>query len=230
MIAVVGGSGKIARQLLPLLLERGDVVVPLVRRSEQARELAALGAQPRMRDIEKADVADVAAAVGGVAADVVAAGGGPDGNALRKRTVDLDGAIKSLAACEVAGVRRYIQVSAIGVDAKVAMSASAVWASYVVAKRDSDEAVRDSGLDWTILRPATLLEGPATDRVLLGTGLEPADVTRADVAAAIAAVLVEPGSIGRQWDLVGGAAPLQDALAQALTAPPQAWLEAPENS
>ena len=100
----------------------------------------------------------------------------------------------------------------------------------MVAKRHSDEAVRDTGLDWTILRPATLLEGPATDRVLLGTGLEPADVTRADVAAAIAAVLVEPGSIGRQWDLVGGAAPLQDALAQALTAPPQAWLEAPENS
>lgn len=218
VIAVVGGSGQIARRLLPLLLERGDTVVPLVRRPEQAEELRALGAQPRMLDIENDDVAAFAAAFEGADAVVFAAGGGPDGNALRKRTVDLEGALKSLEACSLAGVRRYVQVSAIGVDAKVPLSASAVWASYVVAKRDSDEAVRESGLDFTILRPATLLDTPGTGRVRFGVDLEPADVTRDDVAAAIAAVLAEPASIGQQWDLVGdeGATSVADALAAAL--------------
>ncbi|GMA32514.1 NAD(P)H-binding protein [Litorihabitans aurantiacus] len=145
-----------------------------------------------------------------------AAGGGADGNVLRKRTVDLEGAIKSLEACAEVGVRRYVQISAIGVDAKVGLDESAAWASYVVAKRDSDEAVRASGLDWTILRPAQLLDSPGTDAVTLGEGLEPAPVTRDDVAATVAAVLAEPRAAGHQWDLVGGSTGVEAAVAQAV--------------
>ena len=215
-IAIVGGYGKISRRLVPLLRERGDAVVPLVRRAEQAAVLLDLGARPRFLDIERADVDAFAAAFDGVDAVVFAAGGGADGNVLRKRSVDLEGAIKSLAGCAAAGVRRYVQVSAIGVDAKVGLDESAAWASYVVAKRDSDEAVRESGLDWTILRPATLLDTPGTDRVTLGSDLEPQGVTRDDVAATIAAVLDEPRAIGRQWDLVGGDASVAAALEAAL--------------
>jgi uncharacterized protein YbjT (DUF2867 family) len=215
-IAIVGGYGKISRRLVPLLRERGDAVVPLVRRAEQAAVLLDLGARPRFLDIERADVDAFAAAFDGVDAVVFAAGGGADGNVLRKRSVDLEGAIKSLAGCAAAGVRRYVQISAIGVDAKVGLDESAAWASYVVAKRDSDEAVRESGLDWTILRPATLLDTPGTDRVTLGSDLEPQGVTRDDVAATIAAVLDEPRAIGRQWDLVGGDASVAAALEAAL--------------
>ncbi|TGO06524.1 SDR family oxidoreductase [Serinibacter arcticus] len=215
-IAIVGGYGKISRRLVPLLRERGDAVVPLVRRAEQAAVLLDLGARPRFLDIERADVDAFAAAFDGVDAVVFAAGGGADGNVLRKRSVDLEGAIKSLAGCAAAGVRRYVQISAIGVDAKVGLDESAAWASYVVAKRDSDEAVRESGLDWTILRPATLLDTPGTDRVLLGSDLEPEGVTRDDVAATIAAVLDEPRAIGRQWDLVGGDASVLAALEAAI--------------
>lgn len=215
-IAIVGGYGKISRRLVPLLRERGDAVVPLVRRAEQAAVLLDLGARPRFLDIERADVDAFAAAFDGVDAVVFAAGGGADGNVLRKRSVDLEGAIKSLAGCAAAGVRRYVQVSAIGVDAKVGLDESAAWASYVVAKRDSDEAVRESGLDWTIVRPATLLDTPGTDRVTLGSDLEPQGVTRDDVAATIAAVLDEPRAIGRQWDLVGGDASVAAALEAAL--------------
>lgn len=215
-IAIVGGYGKISRRLVPLLRERGDAVVPLVRRAEQAAVLLDLGARPRFLDIERADVDAFAAAFDGVDAVVFAAGGGADGNVLRKRSVDLEGAIKSLAGCAAAGVRRYVQISAIGVDAKVGLDESAAWASYVVAKRDSDEAVRESGLDWTILRPATLLDTPGTYRVTLGSDLEPQGVTRDDVAATIAAVLDEPRAIGRQWDLVGGDASVAAALEAAL--------------
>ncbi len=215
-IAIVGGYGKISRRLVPLLRERGDAVVPLVRRAEQAAVLLDLGARPRFLDIERADVDAFAAAFEGVDAVVFAAGGGADGNVLRKRSVDLEGALKSVAACEATGVRRYVQISAIGVDAKVGLEESASWASYVVAKRDSDEAVRASSLDWTILRPAQLLDTPGTDRVRLGSDLEPQGVTRDDVAAVLAAVLDEPRAVGRQWDLVGGDASVRDALEAAL--------------
>lgn len=217
-IAIVGGYGQISRRLVPLLRERGDIAVPLVRRAEQAAVLLDLGARPRFLDIERSDVDTFAQAFDGVDAVVFAAGGGADGNVLRKRSVDLDGALKSLAACDVAGVRRYVQVSAIGVDAKVPMDTSAAWASYVVAKRDSDEAVRESGLDWTVVRPATLLDSPGTDRVTLGVDLEPQGVARDDVAAVLAHVLADPRTIGRQWDLVGGDSAVADAVERALGA------------
>ena len=41
-------------------------------------------------------------------------------------------------------------------------------AAYVEAKRDADAALRDSGLDWTILRPGRLTDDDGTGQVDLG--------------------------------------------------------------
>lgn len=214
-VAIVGGAGKVARQLIPLLLAAGHEVVPLVRRTEQAEELAALGASPRLLDLERAGVVDVAKVLDGVAAVVFSAGGGADGNSERKRTVDLGGALAAVAACEELGIRRYVQVSAIGVDVDPEPTTPPAWRAYVAAKRVSDHHIRHSELDWTILRPAQLLDDPATGRVQVGVDLPATPVTRADVAAVIAAVLTQPGAVRRQWDVVGGPLPVAEAVARA---------------
>ncbi|WP_454300929.1 NAD(P)H-binding protein [Salana multivorans] len=99
-VAIVGGAGKVARLLAPLLLERGYTVVPLVRREEQAHELESGGCAPRMLDIERAGVTDFTSVLDGVDAVVFSAGGGPDGNVERKRVVDLGGALATIAACD----------------------------------------------------------------------------------------------------------------------------------
>jgi len=214
-VVVVGGHGKVARLLAPLLVARGDDVVPLVRRPEHADELAAVGAQPALLDIEAADADDFAAVLAGADAVVFAAGAGADGRADRKRTVDLEGSLKSQEGARRAGVRRFVQVSAIGVDEPITDDMQAVWAAYVVAKRDADEALRDSGLDWTILRPGGLTDDPGTGRVRLADSVPRGEVPRADVAAVVAAVLADPASVGHQWELVGGDTPIADALAAA---------------
>ncbi len=214
-VVVVGGHGKIARLLAPLLVARGDEVVPLVRRQEHADELAALGTRPALLDIEAADDDDFTAAVRGADAVVFAAGAGPDGRADRKRTVDLEGSLKAQAGALAAGVRRFVQVSAIGVDEPIRDDTSAVWAAYVVAKRDADEALRDSGLDWTILRPGGLTDDPGTGRVHLAEHVGRAQVPRADVAAVLAAVLADDATVGHQWELVSGSTPVPEALARA---------------
>jgi len=214
-VVVVGGHGKIARLLAPLLVARGDVVVPLVRKPEHADELAALGTQPALLDIEASDADDFAAVLTGADAVVFAAGAGADGRADRKRTVDLEGSLKSQDGARLAGVRRFVQISAIGVDEPITDDMRAVWAAYVVAKRDADEALRDSGLDWTILRPGGLTDDPGTGRVALGEHVPRGTVPRADVAAVVAAVLADASTTGHQWELVGGDTPVPDALAAA---------------
>lgn len=213
-IAVVGGHGQVARHLLVALRRSEHEPVALVRKEEYREELESRGAEVRLLDIEASDAAAFAEAFAGCDAVVFAAGGGPDGNIERKRTVDLEGSLKSVEGAGQAGVRRFVQISAIGVDAELPADTDDVWRAYVEAKRDADAALRASDLDWTIIRPGRLTDDPATGLVALGADVERGDVTRADVAAVVAAVLDEPGTTGKQWDLVSGDVPVADAVRQ----------------
>ena len=142
----------------------------------------------RLLDIEQQDADAFAAAFEGCDAVVFAAGGGPDGNLERKRTVDLEGSLKSIEGARKAGIQRFVQVSAIGVDDPLPADTGDVWRAYVEAKRDADAALRDSDLAWTIMRPGRLTDEPATGLVALGSSVERGDIPRADVAAVVAAV------------------------------------------
>ncbi len=216
VVAIVGGHGQIARMLHPLLIDAGHTPVALVRKDDQAQALESEGVTTRRLDIEQDDVDGFAAAFEGCDAVVFAAGGGGDGDVERKRTVDLEGSLKSIEAAERVGARRFVQISAIGVDQELPEDAGEVWRVYVEAKRDADAALRASGLDWTVLRPGRLTDDPATGQVALGEEVERAEIPRADVAAVTAAVLQDERAIGKQWNLVGGETSVADAVSAAL--------------
>jgi uncharacterized protein YbjT (DUF2867 family) len=215
-IAIVGGHGKIARLLIPLLVDAGHQPVALVRNPDYSAELEALGAEVGILDIEQQGAEAFAESFTGADAVVFAAGGGPDGNIERKRTVDLGGSLKSIEGATAAGVTRFVQISAIGVDQPVSADAGDVWKAYVEAKRDADIALRESDLDWTIIRPGGLTDDQPTGLVTLAETVDRAQVPRADVAAVIVAVLDEPATINRQWELVSGDTPIDDAIAGAV--------------
>jgi uncharacterized protein YbjT (DUF2867 family) len=120
--------------------------------------------------------------------------------------------VKSVQASIIAGVRRFIQVSAWGVDTPVAEDADPQWAAYVAAKRDADAVLRQSGLDWTILRPGALTYDEGTGSILLAPTVPRGAIPREDVAALIAACMDEPRSIGRQWEVIGGDTPIAEAV------------------
>ncbi|MEU6135365.1 SDR family oxidoreductase [Nocardioides sp. NPDC047086] len=215
-IAIVGGHGKVALHLHPLLAAAGHTPVALVRSESYRAELEALRAEVGLLDIENQDADGFAAAFSGCDAVVFAAGGGPDGNKERKRTVDLEGSTKSIAGAKAAGIRRFVQISAIGVDDPVSADAGEVWKAYVEAKRDADIALRDSDLEWTILRPGGLTDEPGTGRVKLAPKLERGTIPRADVAAVIAAVIDDDATVGKQWEVVSGDASIDEAIAAVL--------------
>jgi uncharacterized protein YbjT (DUF2867 family) len=203
-VAIVGGHGQVARLLHPLLVEAGHVPVALVRNEDHRAELEASGAEVRLLDIEQEDAAAFGRAFAGCDAVVFAAGGGPDGNVERKRTVDLEGSLKSIDGAVAAGIRRFVQVSAIDVDRPVAPDVGDVWRAYVEAKRDADAALRSSDLDWTIIRPGRLTDDAPSGLVALGPDVTRSSVPRADVAAVLATVLDTPATAGHQWNLVSG--------------------------
>ena len=216
-VAIVGGHGQIARQLHPLLVAAGHQPVALVRNESRRPELEAAGAEVRLLDIEQEDAVAFGRAFEGCRAVVFAAGGGPDGNKERKRTVDLEGSLKSIDGARQAGIRRFVQVSAIDVDQPVGADAADVWRAYVEAKRDADAALRDTELDWTIIRPGRLTDDDPTGLVALGADVPRAAVPRGDVAAVLAAVLDRPETTGHQWNLVSGEDTIGHAIDRALT-------------
>lgn len=212
-IAIVGGHGQIARLLIPQLVADGHVPLALVRNPSQVKELEDLGARVRILDIEADDAQAFAKAFDGAHAVVFAAGGGPDGSVERKRTVDLGGSLKSIEGAKIAGIHRFVQISAINVDEPLPDDTDEVWRAYVEAKRDADVALRESGLDWTIIRPGRLTDDPGTGTVALGPDVPRGDVPRADVAAVVARVIDSGDGIGRQWNLVSGDTPVAEATA-----------------
>lgn len=217
-IVIVGGHGKISRLLTSLLVSNGDEVVSVFRNPAHRGALEALGAEAFVCDVETASVADLVPAMAGADAVVFAAGAGPGSGAARKRTVDFEGSVKAAAAATEAGVSRFVQVSAIGVDDGPAPDADEVWTAYVEAKRDADDALRRSGLAWTILRPGALTDDEPTGLVTLAEHTERDSIPRADVAAVIAAVLTFPETAGHSWDLIAGETPIPAAVAAAVSA------------
>lgn len=211
-VVIVGGHGKVALRLTEALTARGHTVRSTVRREAHGADVEQAGGQPYLIDIEHSDAEDLAEVFGGADAVVFSAGAGGDGNIDRKRTVDLEGSLKSIEAATRSGVRRFVQVSAIGVDDPLPADTEPVWRAYVAAKRDANAALRASGLDWTIVRPGRLTDGPATGWVRVGQDLRTGKVSRSDVAAVIAAALETDSTIGAQFDLVEGDQAVADAL------------------
>ena len=119
-------------------------------------------------------------------------------------------------AAEVAGVRRYVMVSWIGSTADHGVPESDGFFAYADAKWAADEHLRSTDLDGTILGPGTLTFDDPTGRIVLdpdGKG----EVSRADVAAVIAAALVEPSTFGRTIRFGNGAADAALPIAEALS-------------
>jgi uncharacterized protein YbjT (DUF2867 family) len=211
-VAIAGGHGKIGLLLGQMLATRGDTVRGLIRNPEQEDDLRAVGVDPVLCDLE--GDGDIAVAVRGADAVVFAAGAGPGSGAARKRTMDLEGAVKLIEAAEAEGISRYLMVSAMGAAEPPADDADGdeVFNVYLRAKAGADEALRASGLDYTVVRPGGLTDEPGTGLVSVAERLERGRIPRADVAAVLVACLDSPATIGQSFDLISGATPIALAL------------------
>jgi uncharacterized protein YbjT (DUF2867 family) len=209
-VTIAGGHGQIAMLLLGLLRERGHEGAGLIRNPEQAEDLRAIGAEPVVCDLEgEEEITDV---VAGSDAVVFAAGAGPGSGEERKRTMDLGGALKLIAAAKAARIGRYVMVSSMGAGSPPA-EGGGTFGAYLRAKAEADRALAESGLEFTIVRPGRLTDDPPTGRVTAAPSVARGSIPRADVAAVLLAALESEGAIGKTFELVAGETPIPEAMA-----------------
>ena len=212
-VAIAGGHGKIALRLTKLLADRGDTVTGIVRNPDHVADVRAAGGDAVVVDLENATTEHVAEAIAGADAVVFAAGAGPGSGARRKDTVDRAASVLLADAAQAAGVRRYVQVSSIGLDRVDDPDMDEVFAAYLRAKHAADQDLTVRDLEWTILRPGRLTDDPGVGTVNLAERVPRGAVTRDDVATVLVGLLDRPTTAGKILELVGGA----EAIDQALT-------------
>src|ERR1700722_2499134 len=78
-VVIAGAHGQIGLRLARLLAGQGDSVTGLIRNPDHATEVSGAGAVPVVADLERASVAEIAAALAGADAVVFAAGAGARG-------------------------------------------------------------------------------------------------------------------------------------------------------
>jgi uncharacterized protein YbjT (DUF2867 family) len=186
-ILLFGATGPTGQQILRQALEQGHFVTAF------ARNPFALGVQHPNLKPAKGDITDllsVDAAVAGQDAVLSALGV----RKWLKNTILSDGTRNILDCMTRHGVRRFICETSLGVgDSKDDLGKAFTWIFLPVMlksafedKEIQERVIRESNLDWTIVRPAYLENGPLTGNYQVWTGRKPAGVTnrisRADVA------------------------------------------------
>jgi uncharacterized protein YbjT (DUF2867 family) len=211
-IVIAGGHGQIARQFARLVSATGHRPVGMIRKPEYIPDLQEDGTEPALIDLESTNVEEMTEIVRGADAVLFAAGGGPDGNAQRKETVDKGAAIMLADAAEAAGVRRYLMISAMGTE-KADPDSDDIFQIYLRAKQAADDYVRSRDLDWTIVKPGRLTDDVPTGLVQVGEHLDPGSITRGDVAHVLAEVIEADNTIRETFDVLNGDVPIKRAIA-----------------
>jgi len=199
-VLLTGANGFIGRYLLAALIGAGHRVVPAVRRPRETDRLLGRPASVAV-DFNRDTTPELwLPRLAGIDAVINCAGilQGRPGQSVA--AIHAEGPKALFAACGAAGVRRVIQISAISAE-------PAAGTAYAATKRQADDYLATTDLDWIILRPSLVYAegafgGTALFRALavlpflvpvIGRGDQPFQPIHVDdLAAAIIRILDRP--------------------------------------
>ncbi|MED1173012.1 SDR family oxidoreductase [Bacillus inaquosorum] len=209
-VFLIGANGQIGQRLVSLFQDNPDHSVrAMVRKEEQKASIEASGAEAVLANLEGSPE-EIAAAARGCDAIIFTAGSGGSTGYDKTLLVDLDGAAKAMEAADIAGIKRFIMVSALQAHNRDNWNESLK--PYYVAKHYADKILESSGLTYTIIRPGVLRNEPGTGTVSAAKDLERRSISRDDVAKTVIASLDETNTENQAFDLTEGDTPITEAL------------------
>lgn len=80
------------------------------------------------------------------------------------------------------------------------------------AKREADEHLQESNLTYTIVRPGSPTDEPATGRSEVAERVERGEIARVEVARTPVTALNTENTDGKTFEMIGGDEPIEVAL------------------
>jgi len=205
VVLVAGATGGTGQEVVEQALARGYIVRALVRDEAKARQLLGDRVQYAVGDVR--EPRSLKKAVKGVDQVISALGANvqrdPENSPER---VDYAG-VKALAeAAKAAGVSQFILVSSMGVT-HPDHQLNAMLDNILSWKLKGEDAVRATGIQYTIVRPGDLTNEPGGHRGVRIMQGDPANgvgsVSRADVAAILVSAIGRQDLYGKTFEVVG---------------------------
>ena len=184
-LAIFGATGGTGSEVVKQALEAGHQVTAFVR---DASRLPRKNEKLTILTGDVFDAESVSQAVQGQDVVVCTLGAGSD---LKKTTIRTTGTKNIISGMESHGVQRLIVVTAMGTGESwddLSLLNKFFYAALLKNSRTDHEAqeaaVKQSGLDWTIIRPSGLNDKPRTGTYDVGERIpaKTSQIARADVA------------------------------------------------
>jgi putative NADH-flavin reductase len=203
-LVIFGATGKTGREIVEQALALGHEVTAFTRESSKRTIEDETNSVDDRLGFVSGDVFDFSAvkqAVQGQEAVICSLGS----NSLTKTTVRGEGTANIVKAMEEEHVDRLIVISAMGTGESWSMLSFTNKLFYATLLRSSrrdheaqETAVKESNLNWTIVRPSGLTDGALTGNYAIGETIqgESSQIARADVAHAILKELNEDAFVG----------------------------------
>ena len=205
-VLVIGANGNTATRVVRFIKkETSHEPIAMIRNTTQRVKFDKLGVTTVLGDLEY----PIDHTIMGCNAIIFAAGSGSQTGKDKTILVDHIGAIRSMVAAQVHGVKRYVMLSTINADE----NSNSRIAHYHKAKAFADRHLIDTNLDWTIVCPGGLRDEEGNGLVSVHSDLFLEGITTRDnLAASLVSCLELPNTIGKRFSLIEGKTPIKEAL------------------
>lgn len=213
VVVVAGATGRTGREAVAELVRRNHSVRALVRDAAKAQGMFPAGVEIVVADVR--DPAALAVALEGATyvISTIGASGGPGATPdAGPEQIDNLGVANLAAAAKSARVEHFVLVSSAAVT-KAADYPMAFMRPILAAKFKGENALRASGVPYTVIRPGGLVDEPGEPRVVQFSQGDTTTgrIRRADVALVCVEALGRPEAQHKTFEILSGSgAPPQD--------------------
>ena len=202
LVLVAGATGRTGRLVVSNLLEQGYPVRALVRDMERGHEILGDGVEFAEGDVR--DIDSLRSAMQGTASLIITIGSSRKDPDNGPEFVDYGG-VKNLAqAAADTEVQQVVLMSSAGVTHEDHVL-NQMYNNILIWKSRGEDALRDSGVDYTIVRPGGLMDSPGGETTVVfeqgdsSTGM----ISREDVALVCIAALRTPAARNKTFEVFG---------------------------